>query len=71
MEPNFLEFWYSALGATHGVVIETDDAERCKMKLYAARAAAADPDLTKLSIVQSPTNPEHLWIIHKETPSGT
>lgn len=71
MEPNWLEFWYSALGAEVGIVIETDDRDRCKMRLYAARAAANDPDLASLSIVQSPTDPSHLWIIHKETPSGT
>jgi hypothetical protein len=71
VEPNWLEFWYSALGADHGVCIETDDPQRAKMKLYAARAAANDESLSKLSVVQSPTNALHLWIIHKETPNAS
>jgi len=71
MEPNWIEFWYTALNADVGICIETDNTERCKMKLYAARVAAADPDLMKLSIVQSPTDPCQLWIIQKETPSAS
>ncbi len=63
---NFLELWYSALGSEHGIVVETDDPERCKQKLYAARREAQDETLAKLSIVQSPTEPMHLWIIHKD-----
>lgn len=70
MEPNWIEFWYSALNQPVGICIETDNTERCKMKLYAARVAAEDETLASLSIVQSPTNPAHLWIIHKETPSA-
>jgi len=67
---NWLEFWYTALGQPFGIVIETDDPERARQRLYAARRDAQDHDLAKLSVVQSPTNPAHLWIIHKETPSA-
>lgn len=66
METNFLEFWYAALGTNVGICIETDDPDRCKQRLYAARKASGDPDLDCLAIVQSPTDAGHLWIIHKE-----
>lgn len=60
-----LEMWYAALGSPLGVIVETDDTERCKQKLYALRATANDPDLESISICTSPTNLQHLWLVKK------
>lgn len=57
-----IELLYEALGSETGIVIATNDAGRCRQKLYALRAASGDPDLACLSIVQSPTSPNELWI---------
>lgn len=57
-----LSFWYAALAAERGIVLETNDRERLKQKLYVARKEAADPDLEKLSIRTSPDSPNQLWI---------
>lgn len=65
MSPNLLEFWYSALRSPKGVVIETDDPERLKQRLYKARTEAYDTDLDGVSIVQSPTTPNQLWLVKK------
>lgn len=64
-----LELWYQALASPHGTIIQTDDPERCKAKLYALRKEAqarGDNSLDNLSLVQSPTNPkEEIWIVKK------
>jgi hypothetical protein len=57
-----LELLYDALRADIGVCVETNDPERLRMKLYAARKE--DPQLGVLSFIISPTNPtSDLWII--------
>lgn len=53
---------YEALGSATGIVLRTNDAGRLRQKLYALRVQAKDPDLDVLSIVQSPTAPNELWI---------
>ena len=63
-EPD-LNMWYEALGATMGVVVETDDVKRCREKLYAIRREHRDPDLDILSIVQHPTSSNCLMIIRR------
>jgi len=68
LEPNWLEFLYTALGEPYGIVIETDNFDKARQRLYAARREAQDETLSGLSILQSPTNPAHIWIVHKETP---
>jgi hypothetical protein len=54
---------YEALGSEFGVVVQTDDAKRCREKLYLLRKEAKDPDLDCISIVQSPTAPNQLWLV--------
>jgi len=56
-----LELLYAALRSKFGVVIETDDAERLRQKLYPLRKD--DPDLMSLSFVISPINGKDLWIV--------
>ena len=63
-----LELLYDALRAEHGIVVETNDPERLRMKLYAARKE--DPQLRVLAFVISPTEPQsHLWILKARQPS--
>lgn len=57
-----LQLWYQALAAEKGVVVETNDREKLKQKLYAARKEAKDPALNALSIRTSPDDPNQLWI---------
>jgi len=65
MVVNFVEFWYLALAQPVGIVIETNDPERLRQRLYAARRDAMEEDFAKISIVISPTNPNHIWLVHK------
>lgn len=69
-----ITLWYDALASEHGVIIETDDPNAVKQRLYAIRAASADEDLKSISIVTSPTNPERdLWLVKRteDAPNGT
>jgi hypothetical protein len=71
---NFLEHWYAALRSPSGVRIRivSGDKALVKAKLYKARADALDHKLSGLSITDSPTADDELWIVHsKEPPSGT
>lgn len=54
---------YEALGSQFGVVLQCDNAEKVRQRLYKLRADHADPDLECLHLVQSPSNPSHLWIV--------
>lgn len=63
--PNFLEFWYSAQSSPFGIVLESDNPQAAIQKLYGARRAAGDVDLQALSIIQSPVNPAHIWIVKR------
>lgn len=65
----YVSYWYSALASEFGVVVWSDNPDALKQRLYAARREAMDPALESLSIVVSPTNPEHLWIV-KNAPKG-
>jgi hypothetical protein len=67
-EPD-LNMWYEALGSERGVKVRTDDPKRCREKLYAFRREAKDPDLDALSVVQSPTSANEIWIIRR--PEGS
>ncbi len=46
-----LELWYAALDTPLGLAVRTDNRDKLKMRLYAARAKAHDPSLDALSIV--------------------
>jgi hypothetical protein len=62
-----LHFWYSALASDRGVILRTNDPERAKQRLYAARREAKDPDLDGIAICTSPTAPEsELWLVKKK-----
>lgn len=55
------ELLYQAYASKFGVVVETDDAERLRQKLYALRRGQSD--FKCLSFVISPFNGTDLWII--------
>lgn len=65
MSDSYLDLWYQAYASPYGVVVFTTDRDACRQKLYASRAAAADPDLDKLSLVLSPTDETHVWIVKR------
>lgn len=60
---NLVEILYDATRSAFGLVIETNDAERLRQKLYAIRKD--NPDLSALSFVISPFNGMDLWILNK------
>lgn len=59
------QIWYSALASPLGVVVETDNPERLKAKLYAYRAETQDPALHDISIKTSPFNSSQLWLVKR------
>jgi hypothetical protein len=63
-----IELLYAALHEPYGLIIETDDFVLFRQKLYAVRSGLADLDLEKLSFVQSPTEPNQLWIVKTDAP---
>jgi hypothetical protein len=71
---NYLEYWYAALRSPSGVRVNiiAGDKANAKAKLYKARTEALDEQLKSLSITDSPTDENVLWIVHsKEPDSGT
>lgn len=64
MTPNWLEFWYDAMGSQFGIVLVVDDPKRAIQALYRARANSQDDSLAALSIRMSPTEPDsQIWIV--------
>ena len=61
MSMQLSELLYSALGSELGVVVETNDPERLRQKLYGIRKEIPEGD--RLSFIISPLNPQDLWII--------
>lgn len=60
-----LELLYAALNSEYGVVVETNDPQRLRTKLYGLRKE--DPDLHCLSMTISPTSPANeLWIMKRK-----
>jgi hypothetical protein len=59
----FLDLWYAALASDHGIVVATTSRDALRQKLYTARRGANDPDLNCLSLVLSPTDDSHVWIV--------
>jgi len=62
----YLEALYRALHSERGIVVRTNDPEKLKQRLYAARRAAKDEELAKLSFATSRTNPERDLLIVKK-----
>lgn len=58
---DLLERLYDALRTPLGIVLETEDPERLRQKLYALRKDR--PELHRVSFVISPTNPRELWLL--------
>lgn len=58
---DLLELLYAAVHSERGVVVETDDAEFLRQKLYKLRSE--DPAFASLSFIISPINKFDLWII--------
>lgn len=65
---NFLEMWYTAANTKDGACFSVSNYESIRQQLYTCRKGAADPELDGLTIVQSPINPSHLWIIKRGKP---
>lgn len=66
---DFLEILYDALRSEIGVVVETEDTEKLRAKLYAIRQSriADDPLLGDLSFVLDPTQPKtRLWVLRSK-----
>ena len=58
---------YEALGTPLGIVIQTDNPERTRQKLYRLRDQSDDPMLKELSIVISPTMPQsQVWLVKRK-----
>lgn len=65
---NFLEILYDALNSEHGVVVETNDPEALRQKLYAFRKDKIEFEC--LSFWISPVQPAtDLWIGKSRAPS--
>lgn len=62
------ELLYDALRTPFGTVVQTEDAERLRQRLYAIRRDCGD--FTQLSFVISPTNGLDLWIVNKGNADG-
>ena len=60
-----IEVLYGALHSPLGIKVQSSDRLFLRQKLYEARAGLNDPDLKDLSLVESPLNPDHLWIVRK------
>lgn len=69
MKAELLALLYAAVNSPYGIVVETDDAERLRQKLYAIRREY-EADFSNLSFVISPMNGADLWIINKEQASA-
>lgn len=63
MSLELTELLYDAIRTPYGTVVETNDAERLRQKLYAIRKA--DPVLEPLSFIISPINGSDLWILNR------
>lgn len=64
MEAEDVELLYSALRSEVGIIVQTNDPERLRQRLY--RVRKEDPELADLSFKLSPTAPaSELWIIKK------
>lgn len=63
------ELLYAALNSPRGTVIQTEDAERLRQRLYAVRKESED--FAQLSFVISPINGLDLWIVNKGNADGT
>lgn len=64
-DDSLLSYWYQALASERGIEIICSDVEGTRSKLYAARKAAKDFDLDRISICLSPFDPCKLWLVKR------
>ena len=69
MKAELLALLYAAKNAQLGTVIETNNPEGLRQKLYALRREY-EPEFEQLSFLISPLNKADLWILNKEQPNG-
>lgn len=69
--PSIVEHLYRALEAPIGIVVRSNNPELLRMKLYAARRDAMNPEFEALTIALSRSNPTtELWICKKAPTNG-
>jgi len=61
------ELLYQAYNSPLGIVVETDDPDFLRQKLYPIRKG--NPELHCLAFILSPINPTDLWIIKQGVPN--
>lgn len=68
MQEASINLWYEALGTPLGIVVQTNDPERFRQKMYAIRRECGDKSLDELSLVISPSNPtSHVWLVKRKS----
>ena len=60
-----LEYFYRALRSKFGIYLGCSNVTALRGKLYIERTNALDPDLDVISLVISPFNPNHLWLVKR------
>jgi len=68
MKEQMFEVLYSAIQSEYGIVVETNDANRLRQKLYAI--CREHSEFKHLSFLISPLNGADLWILNKEQASA-
>jgi len=59
----YVELLYDATRSPLGIVLETNDPERLRQRLYAIRKD--NPDFEALSFLISPFNSRDLWVLNR------
>ena len=59
----YVELLYEATRSPPGLVLETNDPERLRQRLYAIRKD--NPDFEALSFLISPFNGKDLWVLNR------
>lgn len=65
MSAELADLLYQALSSDFGVVVETNDPDRLRQKLYPIRKESSI--FLPLAFVISPLNPQDLWIVKQPT----
>jgi len=61
-EPDLTYLWYQALSSERGIELICSNTEAARRKLYEARKATGDPELSTITIAVSPFDPCKLWL---------
>ena len=67
MQFPLIDYLYQALNSKFGIIIQTDNPELLRQKLYAERKK--DPDLARISITISRTDPQTQIMLVKKNES--